>query len=217
MPLPRKPFATIADVAEHLGCSQHTLVQWAAAEMITVQVPVTSTEFAGLPLNGMVTVTGTDLLKAFPSHGLVKKKCLIQRVYCAVSGEWGNITTPEGGLVVSTRCLMISVDQVCKFQRDHNVRREIAPPTEPVPTEPEPPKPRRRGRKTKHPWDDFHNEMTRHIHRNGLPESQAELVRIMMLWFERRAKTAKDLPDLRTVERKIEDLYLVLGDGQPDD
>jgi hypothetical protein len=53
----------------------------------------------------------------------------------------------------------------------------------------------------KYDWDSFYAALTRRIHEHGVPETQAELVREMLTWFERRVNDAA--PDESTVRRKV--------------
>ncbi len=50
-------------------------------------------------------------------------------------------------------------------------------------------------------WDTFFGALARRIHDNGVPATQAELVREMLDWFQ--ARHEEHPPDESTVRRKV--------------
>jgi hypothetical protein len=50
-------------------------------------------------------------------------------------------------------------------------------------------------------WDGFYAAIARRVHEHGIPATQAELIREMLDWFERRHN--ERAPDESTVRRKL--------------
>lgn len=57
-------------------------------------------------------------------------------------------------------------------------------------------------------WDDFWIEACRRVHDDGLPATQAEMIRDLLDWF---ADEGLDVPDRSTVKKRISRLWRALG------
>ncbi len=66
---------------------------------------------------------------------------------------------------------------------------------------------KRGGRPPQYDWDAFWVEVCQRTHRDGLPETQAELVDGLLDWF---LDEGKEAIDRRTIEKKISKLFAVM-------
>jgi hypothetical protein len=57
------------------------------------------------------------------------------------------------------------------------------------------------GAPARYEWDAFYAAIARRVHEHGIPETQAELIREMLDWFEQRGN--EQAPDESTVRRKV--------------
>jgi hypothetical protein len=77
---------------------------------------------------------------------------------------------------------------------------------------PAPPPERRRapgpGRPLRYDWDTFYAALARRVHDYGIPASQAELVRDMLDWFDKRDESA---PDESTIRKKASVIWRELS------
>lgn len=66
----------------------------------------------------------------------------------------------------------------------------------------------RRGAPPRFDWDGFWVEVCRRVHEEGVPETQGQLVRLMLDWF---SETGRGVPDPSTVKKKLKPLWRLLA------
>ncbi len=71
----------------------------------------------------------------------------------------------------------------------------------------------RPGAPTKYDWDAFWVEVCRRIHDEGLPETQGQLIRLMLDWFD---ETGCRTPDASTLKKKARPLWQKIAPGAAD-
>ena len=105
------------------------------------------------------------------------------------------------GVPVKLDDLVLTRAAIEAFEQEQGVGAAEPATDKPAATSPDrkarPPGP---GAPLRHDWDGFYIELCRQIHENGLPSTQAALVRKLMDWFHANADQP---PDESTVRRKI--------------
>ena len=151
--------------------------------------------------SAFVNIAGTDALPLFRSDGANLDKVCIQRIREPRESEWRWVSEPADGIAITAPEVLITRVEVQRFESEHDplgseTRADgqeagrIAHYRGPGP-----------GVAPRYDWDTFYGVLARRIHDNGLPSTQAELVREMLDWFQ--ARREDHAPDESTVRRKI--------------
>ena len=104
----------------------------------------------------------------------------------------------EDGLNFLREDVVVRLEEVERFELVHGLSAPVAlapPPSASV-----------RGVPSRYDWEAFWIELCRSIYVDGLPGSQAELVRQMRDWFE----TTGSVPDDSTIKKKLSPLWRAL-------
>lgn len=96
--------------------------------------------------------------------------------------------------------LVLTRPEIEKFEAANNIVVETKQAAVQQPAARTARRPAGPGTSAKHDWDGFHIEMFRNVYENGLPSSQALLVRKLMEWFH---ATSDQPPDESTVRKKV--------------
>jgi hypothetical protein len=196
MPLPPRPFQTLNEIAIRWGVMPIDIIGCAVDGLIALSIaaPPVKTD-SGKIICDLVEVAGTDVLPLFRPHGAKPDRVSIRRVRPKDEHDWQWISEPSEGLLIASPDVLITRAEIQRFERKH-------PPTEGAASGGQP---RRRppgpGVPPKYDWDTFFAAMMRRIFVDGLPNTQGELVREMLDWFQQRP--GEPLPDESTVQRKV--------------
>jgi hypothetical protein len=112
--------------------------------------------------------------------------------------QW--FTDPVEGITVTAADVLVKRAEVERFEVQHglfNGGRSSGPGTDGQVES-------RRGGPgvpPRYDWDGFYGALARRIHEQGIPATQAELVREMLDWFEKH--DVEHVPDESTIRRKI--------------
>lgn len=103
--------------------------------------------------------------------------------------------TPDGVAIIVSEVL-VSRDEVERFEAENGVSDAAETRNGNVRGGP--------GRPSRYEWDAFWVETCRRVHEDGVPDSQAEMVRGMIDWFNERGGA---VPDESTVKKKMSQLW----------
>lgn len=150
-------------------------------------------------ISDLVEVAGTDVLPLFRPDGARIEKVLVRRIRAPGEHEWQWISEPAEGVAITAPEILITRGEIQRFEREHDLHRgDTAAMSSHTCQRRRSPGP---GVPPRYDWDTFFGALTRRIHDNGLPSTQAELVREMLEWFQ--ARSDEHAPDESTVRRKI--------------
>ncbi len=196
MPLPPKPFHTVAEVAARWQMDSIAIVGWAIEGRIALSAALAQLETSdGRRIGGLLGIAGEDIFALFDAEPVVH----VHRFRKDPKSAWENIAIPAGGVPVRAAGVVITRAEVDRFERVHHVFRAEQHPTviEGFPGH-------RRGAPARYDWDAFTGAIARRVLDHGLPASQGELVRDMLDWF---ATIHGTTPDESTVRRRIQSAW----------
>jgi len=196
MPLPPRPFHILNDVAVRWSALPIDLVGWSTAGLLTLSAALPPVRTASSRmLSDIVEIAGTDVIPLFRLDGARLESVSIRRIRVQGETEWQWISEPVEGVDIAVLDFLITRAEVLRFEREHDLHRgfnvgESQCVTRRAPGPGAPPR---------YDWDSFFVALARRIFVQGLPSTQAELVREMLDWFQRR----NNEPDESTVRRKV--------------
>ncbi len=123
----------------------------------------------------------------------------MRRIRKGGEDEWEWISEPADGVAITAHEVLIMRAEIQRFEHEHGLHRpEATWITSPSCARRRTPGP---GMPPRYDWDAFFGVLARKIYDDGVPATQAELVREMLEWFH--ARNDEDAPDESTVRRKI--------------
>jgi hypothetical protein len=198
MALPPRPFHLLNDIAIRWGVMPIDIVGWAADGLLALSIAVPPTKTASSRiLCDLVEVAATDVLPLFRPSGAKLEKVVVRRARAKGETEWEWIGEPAEGIAITAPDVLVTRAEVERFERAHGLHKG-GDAQEPQALHRRPPGP---GAPPRYDWDTFFAALMRRIFVQGLPSTQAELVREMLDWFQNRSD--KQAPDESTVRRKI--------------
>lgn len=193
IPLPRRPFLSLAEAAGRWACAPRDIAGWAAEGQIELLASIPPVRAGPETLSGIVAVSAAELLSLFRIDGAGPRAVPLRRARPLEEGAWRVITDPAEGVPIEAADLMIRAEELARFEREHELGPKCAQP----------------GPEPRYDWDAMWVQVVRRIHEQGLPESQAEFVGEMQEWFARRSETG-DAPDERTLRRRLTPVWRAL-------
>ena len=167
--------------------------------MLSIAIPPVKT-ISSRMICDLVNVAGTDIRPLFRPDGARLDAVSVRRVREPSESEWQWISEPAGGIAITAPEVLITRAEVQRFELEHDLHRGGTDAVQGAARSD-----RSRGAgpgvPPRHDWDAFFGALARRIHDNGLPSTQAELVREMLDWFQ--ARREDHAPDESTVRRKI--------------
>lgn len=146
-------------------------------------------------LKGVQQLYGVDIWRAFRGE-----RVTIFRFKSSEPDTHLEIEQEHDCFEIGLEDLVLTRPEIEKYEAANSIVAETKQPA----VQPSPAKATRRppgpGASAKHDWDGFYMELFRNVYENGLPSSQALLVRMLMDWFH---ATSKQPPDESTVRKKI--------------
>jgi len=195
MKLPQREHYTVHEVAARWGCATADIAGWSSRghlDIVTGIPPVICED--GL-VAGEVVVSAFDILPMFRRCGTGPQSAFVRRVRVNGSSNWSLITDPMAGVEVSIADLLITGQQVQKFEDDHELMRRIAGGT---------------GSTSPYDWDGMTSALIVRIHEKGLPATQSELIEDMQAWFAEQSSDGQ-FPDERSIRRRISSVWKTLS------
>ncbi len=150
-------------------------------------------------ISGFVDIAATDVLPLFRPDGARLERIFVRRIRKGGEDEWDWINEPADGVAITAHEVLIMRAEIQRFEQEHGLHRtEAAAITSHSCGRRRTPGP---GMPPRYDWDTFFGVLARKIYDNGVPATQAELVREMIEWFH--ARNDEHAPDESTVRRKI--------------
>lgn len=189
---------TIAEVAARWDATPARLAEWALGDALNLSIVVPTVEVSGTtdPIGNLAEAPGGDLWPLFRSVS-PPPFVLVRRLRSPGSPAWGRIVDPKEGLTVTIADVHVTAAEVDRFERGVN------PPASAHVTWRS-----KGGRPPTREWEALYGWAARRVHDQGLPASQAELVREALDWLGAQGDDV--LPDESTVRRKLAGFWRAL-------
>ena len=188
---------TIAEVAARWDATPTRLAEWALGDVLKLSIVVPSVEISGSaePIGNLAEAPGGELWPLFRT-GSSQPLVLVRRLRMPGSTAWNRIIDPKDGLTITIADVHVTAAEVDRFERGassgpaSNGWRGKG------------------GRPPTRDWEALYGWAARRVHDQGLPASQAELIREALDWLGSQGDDA--LPDESTVRRKLAGFWRAL-------
>ncbi len=194
MALPPRAFFTLHEAASRWGCTIADLAGWASEgkfDIVTgIPLAVCDTE----KVSGKIILSPMDMLPLFRRSGEGPTAIKLLRVKPEPGRDWAYVTEPADGVDVSIADLLISGQDMLRFEDDYDLLRRIGGGT---------------GSLSPYDWEGMYVTMIKRIHEQGLPATQAELIGELQEWFTDVAENG-EVPDESTIRRRLRPFWRAL-------
>lgn len=197
MSLPPRSFHAIQEIAIRWAATPTDIVGWAIENLLAISTALPPVETTpGRRISGLAEIAGEDIYPLFRRDGQAAPAVAITRVRQGGADDWEWISRPAEGVAIAAMDVLVARAEVERFEHAHGLFAP-APAGEGAAQRRRAPGP---GAPVRYDWDAFYAALARRVHDYGIPETQAELTREMLNWFDGRDDTA---PDESTIRRKV--------------
>lgn len=198
MGLPPKVFYSLIEAAARWNCSPADIAGWASLGQLRIVTGISPVQAGGEMIAGLVEISAADMLWMFRRCGTEPIEGHARRVRPVTEDAerpWVFVTDPVDGVPIEIATLMIFTSDAQRFEEEHEIfgRPRIS----------------NASAQPKYDWEGFWQHLVVRIYREGLPDTQEELVTEMQDFFERRAEHGAT-PDGRTLRRRIKPVWYEL-------
>ena len=191
MAFPTQYLFTVLEVSVRWGCTQAQIIDWAIAGELDLLYGFSPVRFGETSIGGLMSIDGNEVRALFRQHFEPAKKAYLTQARPNAATAWQTITQPKHGLRVTASDIVVSADEIERFEATHEiVRRAHSGP----------------GTPSKYDWDGFYVALIRRVHLDGIPERQKELIAEMQEWFISNS-TDGEAPDESTIRRRIQAVW----------
>lgn len=194
MALPPRAFFTLHETASRWGCTIADIAGWAAVGKLDIVTGIPLAICGSDKVSGKVFVSPMDMLPLFRRSGTGPTSIKLLRVKPDPGADWIYVTEPADGVEVSIADLLISGQDVLRFEDEYDLLRRIGGGT---------------GALSPYDWEGMYVAMIKRIHEHGLPATQAELIGELQEWFGNIAESG-DVPDESTIRRRLRPFWRAL-------
>jgi len=194
MALPPRAFFTLHETASRWGCTIADIAGWAAVGKLDIVTGIPLAICGTEKVSGKVFVSPMDMLPLFRRSGTGPTSIKLLRVKPDPGADWIYVTEPADGVEVSIADLLISGQDVLRFEDEYDLLRRIGGGT---------------GALSPYDWEGMYVAMIKRIHEHGLPATQAELIGELQEWFGNIAESG-DVPDESTIRRRLRPFWRAL-------
>jgi hypothetical protein len=194
MAFPARRLFTILEVSARWICTQTQIVDWAISDEIDLVAAFREVRFGDQSGAGLLSVPGSEVRPLFRPFGEAAKKVYVKQARPPNTSVWLTITDPERGVRFTAADIMITADEIERFEQAHEINRtRSAGP----------------GAPGRYDWDGFHIAVMKRIHNHGLPATQTALIVEMQEWFIANS-THGSAPDESTIRQRIKVIWHAL-------
>lgn len=194
MALPPRAFFTLHETASRWGCTIADIAGWATVGKLDIVTGIPLAICGTEKVSGKVFVSPMDMLPLFRRSGTGPTSIKLLRVKPDPGADWIYVTEPTDGVEVSIADLLISGQDVLRFEDEYDLLRRIGGGT---------------GALSPYDWEGMYVAMIKRIHEHGLPATQAELIGELQEWFGNVAESG-DVPDESTIRRRLRPFWRAL-------
>jgi hypothetical protein len=195
---PTQYLFTILEVSARWGCTQAQIIDWAIAGELDLLYGFASVRFGETSIGGLMSIDGNEVRPLYRQHAESAKKVYLTRARSDTAADWQRITEPPHGVRVTASDIVISADEIARFEATHEITRKFHSGP---------------GTTSKYDWVGFYVALIKRLHMDGLPERQKDLIAEMQEWFISNS-TDGEAPDESTIRRRIQAVWKGLK-GEP--
>ena len=194
MALPPRAFFTLHETASRWGCTIADIAGWASEGKFDIVTGIPLAICDAEKVSGKIILSPMDMLPLFRRSGTGPTAIKLLRVKPEPGRDWAYVTEPADGVEVSIADLLISGQDVLRFEDDYDLLRRIGGGT---------------GSLSPYDWEGMYVTMIKRIHEQGLPATQAELIGELQEWFTDVAENG-EVPDESTIRRRLRPFWRAL-------
>jgi len=194
MALPPRAFFTLHETASRWGCTIADIAGWATVGKLDIVTGIPLAICGTEKVSGKVFVSPMDMLPLFRRSGTGPTSIKLLRVKPDPGADWIYVTEPADGVDVSIADLLISGQDVLRFEDEYDLLRRIGGGT---------------GALSPYDWEGMYVALIKRIHEHGLPATQAELIGELQEWFGNVAESG-EVPDESTIRRRLRPFWRAL-------
>lgn len=194
MALPPRAFFTLHETASRWGCMIADIAGWATEGKLDIVTGIPLAICGTDKVSGKITVSPMDMLPLFRRGGTGPTVIKLLRIKPEGGHDWAYVTEPVDGVEVSIADLMVTGQDVQRFEDDYDLLRRIGGGT---------------GSLSPYDWEGMYVAMIQRIHEHGLPATQAELIGELQEWFTTVAENG-EVPDESTIRRRLRPFWRAL-------
>lgn len=188
--LPRV-FFTISEAAARWGYSAADIAGWAHQGQLDIITGIMPVDCGGEPAAGLVIVSVADIIPMFRRSGTGPREMAVRRIRQSNHDKWRLITCPAEGVIVSLEDLLITADEVHRFETDREIFGRARANKGPDP---------------KFDWDAFWRAVAVYLHEHGMPPTLKEFTEAMACWFLDQSD-GKSSPSDSVIRKKLSPLW----------
>ena len=194
MALPPRAFFNLHETASSWGCMIADIAGWATEGKLDIVTGIPLAICGTDKVSGKITVSPMDMLPLFRRGGTGPTVIKLLRIKPEGGHDWAYVTEPADGVEVSIADLMVTGQDVQRFEDDYDLLRRIGGGT---------------GSLSPYDWEGMYVTMIQRIHEHGLPATQAELIGELQEWFANVAENG-EVPDESTIRRRLRPFWRAL-------
>lgn len=194
MALPPRAFFTLHETASRWGCTIADIAGWATEGKLDIVTGIPLAICGTEKVSGKVIVSPMDMLPLFRRTGTGPTSIKLLRIKPDPGADWTYVTEPADGVEVSIADLLISGQDLLRFEDEYDLLRRIGGGT---------------GALSPYDWEGMYVAMIKRIHEHGLPATQAELIGELQEWFGNVAESG-EVPDESTIRRRLRPFWRAL-------
>jgi hypothetical protein len=188
---PTQYLFTVLEVSVRWGCTQAQIVDWAIAGELDLLYGFSPVRFGETSIGGLMSIDGNEVRPLFRQHAESARKVYLTQARPDTATAWQRITEPPHGVRVMASDIVISADEIERFEATHEISRKLHSGP---------------GTPSKYDWDGFYVELIRRVHLDGIPERQKDLIAEMQDWFIGHSSEG-EAPDESTIRRRIQAVW----------
>jgi len=197
MVMMRRVFFAMTEAAARWGYAPADIAGWACNGQLEIVTGIAPVECNGETVAGLVTISVADILPMFRRSGTGPRELPVRRIRAQGDKAWRLITSPGDGVVVSVDDMMITADEMRRFETENTIFGRVHGA---------------RGPEPKYNWDEFWRAVVVRVHEKGVPETLKEFTDEFSNWFlDQSAKGAKgDCPSDSVIRKRLSPLWHML-------
>ena len=195
MAFPARGLFTVLEVSVRWTCSQTQIVEWAISDEIDLVAGFGQVTLGDASGAGLLSVSGSEVRPLFRPFGTAAKKVYVKQARLPKATDWLTITCPVRGVRFTASDIMITVDEIDRFEIAHDINRARGAGP---------------GAPGKYDWEGFYVAVVKRVHDHGLPITQAALIVEMQEWFIANSQHGS-APDESTIRQRVKVVWRELN------
>ena len=123
MAFPARCLFTILEASGRWICTQTQIVDWAISDEINLVAAFSAVQFGDQSAAGLLIVPGSAVRPLFRPFGDAAKKVYVKQARRPNTSVWLTITDPERGVRFTAADIMITADEIERFEHTHEINR----------------------------------------------------------------------------------------------